>query len=96
MQQTALVVQKNLNQKIMKISELQKILEQRKQDYGDLEVRILTETTYSTLVAKIGCVVASTSYNEEEFDYLMNRIGLTEDQAVAYLKPTYLNIITCN
>ena len=80
----------------MKISELQKILEQRKQDYGDLEVRILTKTDYSTLVAKIGCVVASASYNEEEFDYLINRIGLTEDQAVAYLKPTYLNIITCN
>ena len=80
----------------MKISELQKILEQRKQDYGDLEVRILTETNYSTLVAKIGCVVASASCNEEAFDYLINRKGLTEDQAVAYLKPTYLNIITCN
>lgn len=80
----------------MKISELQKILEQRKQDYGDLEVRILTETNYRTQVAKIGCVVASTNYNEEEFGYLINRMGLTEDQAVAYLKPTYLNIITCN
>lgn len=80
----------------MKISELQKILEQRKQDYGDLEVRILTKTDYSTRVSKIGCVVASTSCNGEEFDYLINRIGLTEDQAVAYLKPVYLNIITCN
>lgn len=78
----------------MKISELQKILEQRKQDYGDLEVRVLTETNYSTQVAKIGCVIASSSYNEEEFDNLINRMGLTEEQAIAFLKATYLNIIT--
>lgn len=85
----------------MKISELQKILEHYKQQNGDLEVRLTINTRcgeqYDILDhSNIGIQAV---YDKEEFDNLVNNMGLTEQQAFDNLKErelatTYLDIYT--
>lgn len=83
----------------MKISELQNILEHYKQENGDLEVRLVIDThngeEYNELNSN--CIDTTQVYDEEEFDNLVNNMGLTEQQAFDNLKEeglaaTYLDI----
>ena len=85
----------------MKISELQNILEHYKQENGDLEVRLVIDThngeEYNELINK--CIDTTQIYDEEEFNNLVNNMGLTEQQAFDNLKDrelakTYLDIYT--
>lgn len=85
----------------MKISELQNILEHYKQENGDLEVRLVIDThngeEYNELNSN--CIDTTQVYDEEEFDNLVNNIGLTEQQAFDNLKDrelaaTFLDIYT--
>lgn len=85
----------------MKISELQKILEHYKQENGDLEVRITTETRFGEQYETLDYDAINTKavYDEEEFDNLVNNMGLTEQQAIDNLKERelaeiYLDIYT--
>lgn len=85
----------------MKISELQNILEHYKQENGDLEVRITAETRCGEQHEILDCGDINTQavYDEEEFDNLMNNMGLTEQQAIDNLKErelakVYLDIYT--
>lgn len=82
----------------MKISELQEILEHYKQENGDLEIRIVTETP----ITKIEEILTSTDlklslvYNYNELVKIMET-GLLADDAINKLKErglatTYLNI----
>lgn len=72
----------------MKISELQEILEHYKQENGDLEVRLVIDThngeEYNELNST--CIDTTQVYDEEEFNNLVNNIGLTEQQAFDNLK----------
>lgn len=85
----------------MKISELQNILEHYKQENGDLEVRLVIDThngeEYNELNSN--CIDTTQVYDEEEFDNLVNNMGLTEQQAFDNLKDrklaaTFLDIYT--
>ena len=85
----------------MKISELQKILEHYKKENGDLEVRLVIDThngeEYNELSSN--CIDTTQVYDEEEFNNLVNNMGLTEQQAFDNLKErklaiTYLDIYT--
>ena len=85
----------------MKISELQNILEHYKQENGDLEVRLVIDThngeEYNELNSN--CIDTTQIYDEEEFDNLVNNMGLTEQQAFDNLKDrelaaTFLDIYT--
>lgn len=85
----------------MKISELQNILEHYKQENGDLEVRLVIDThngeEYNEITNK--CIDTTQIYDEEEFDNLVNNMGLTEQQAFDNLEKeglakTYLDIYT--
>ena len=76
----------------MKISELQEILKHYKQEKGDLEVRIVMDTRngeehYNLNDAWIGTTIV---YDGEEFDNLVNNMGLTEQQAFNSLKESKL------
>lgn len=85
----------------MKISELQEILEHYKQEKGDLEVRLVIDThngeEYNKLISS--CIDTTQVYDEEEFNNLVNNMGLTEQQAFDNLKDrelaaTFLDIYT--
>ena len=85
----------------MKISELQNILEHYKQENGDLEVRLVIDThngeKYNEIISN--CIDTTQVYDEEEFDNLVNNMGLTEQQAFDNLKDrelaaTFLDIYT--
>ena len=85
----------------MKISELQEILEHYKQENGDLEVRLVIDThngeEYNKLISS--CIDTTQVYDEEEFNNLVNNMGLTEQQAFDNLKDrelaaTFLDIYT--
>ena len=85
----------------MKISELQNILEHYKQENGDLEVRLVIDThngeEYSEIINN--CIDTTQIYDEEEFNNLVNNMGLTEQQAFDNLKErelaaTFLDIYT--
>lgn len=85
----------------MKISELQNILEHYKQENGDLEVRLVIDThngeEYNELNSN--CIDTTQVYDEEEFNDLVNNLGLTEQQAFDNLKDrklaaTFLDIYT--
>ena len=85
----------------MKISELQEILEHYKQEKGDLEVRLVIDThngeEYNKLISS--CIDTTQVYDEEEFNNLVNNMGLTEQQAFNNLKDrelaaTFLDIYT--
>lgn len=85
----------------MKISELQNILEHYKQENGDLEVRLVIDThngeEYNELNSN--CIDTTQVYDEEEFDNLVNNMGLTKQQALDNLEKeglakTYLDIYT--
>ena len=85
----------------MKISELQNILEHYKQENGDLEMRLVIDThngeEYNELINK--CIATTQIYDEEEFNNLVNNMGLTEKQAFDNLKDrelaaTFLDIYT--
>lgn len=85
----------------MKISKLQRVLEHYKKENGDLEVRLVIDThngeKYNELISN--CIDTTQVYNEEEFDNLVNNMGLTEQQAFNNLKEkklatTYLDIYT--
>lgn len=85
----------------MKISELQKILEHYKQENGDLEVRITVDTRCDEQNEILDCgdINIQAVYDEEEFDNLVNNMGLTEQQAIDNLKERelakiYLDIYT--
>lgn len=85
----------------MKISELQNILEHYKQENGDLEVRLVIDTHNGEEYNKLNsnCIDTTQVYDEEEFDNLVNNMGLTERQAFDNLKEeglaaTYLDIYT--
>lgn len=85
----------------MKISELQNILEHYKQENGDLEVRLVIDTHNSEEYNKLisNCIDTTQVYDEEEFDNLVNNLGLTEQQAFDNLKDrelaaTFLDIYT--
>lgn len=72
----------------MKISELQNILEHYKQENGDLEVSLTAETRFNEQyeVLDYDAIDTKAIYNEEEFDNLVNNMGLTEQQALDNLK----------
>ena len=79
----------------MKISELQEILEHHKQEKGDLEVRLTVDTRcgeqYDILDhSNIGIQAV---YDEEEFNNLVNNMGLTKQQAFNNLKERELAIV---
>lgn len=85
----------------MKISKLQEIIEYYKQKNGDLEIRLVIDThngeEYNELISN--CIDTTQVYDEEEFDNLVNNMGLTEQQALNNLKKedlakTYLDIYT--
>ena len=85
----------------MKISELQNLLEHYKKENGDLEVRLVIDThngeEYNELNSN--CIDTTQVYDEEEFDNLVNNMGLTEQQAFDNLKErelaaTFLDIYT--
>lgn len=85
----------------MKISELQNILEHYKQENGDLEVRLTVDTRCDEQHEILDCGDINTQavYDEEEFDNLVNIMGLTEQQAIDNLKErelakVYLDIYT--
>ena len=83
----------------MKISELQKILEHYKQENGDLEIRITAETRFGEQHEMLECVDTNVVYDEEEFNNLVNNMGLTEQQALDNLEKgglakVYLDIYT--
>lgn len=83
----------------MKISELRKIREHYQRENGDLEVRLVIDShngeEYNELIN--ACIDTTQVYNEEEFNNLVNNMGLTEQQAFDNLKErglaaTYLDI----
>lgn len=85
----------------MKISELQEILKHHKRKNGDLEVRLTIDTRCGEQydILDHGNIGVQTVYDEEEFDYLINNMGLTKQQALDNLKErelatTYLDIYT--
>lgn len=85
----------------MKISELQEILKHHKRKNGDLEVRLTIDTRCGEQydILDRGNIGVQTVYYEEEFDYLINNMGLTKQQALDNLKErelatTYLDIYT--
>lgn len=85
----------------MKISELQEILEHHKQEKGDLEVRLTVDTRCGEQydILDHGNIGIQAVYDEEEFNNLVNNMGLTEQQAFDNLKErelavTYLDIYT--
>lgn len=85
----------------MKISELQEIIEHYKKENGDLEVRVVIDTRCGEQydILDHGNIGVQTVYDEEEFDYLINNMGLTKQQALDNLKErelatTYLDIYT--
>mgnify|MGYP007023777524 CR=1 FL=1 len=85
----------------MKISELQKILEHYKQENGDLEVRLTVDTRCDEQHEILDCGDINTQvvYDEEEFDNLVNNMGLTEARALDILdekglSKMYLDIYT--
>lgn len=85
----------------MKISELQKILERYKKENGDLEVRLIVDTRCDEQHEILDCGDINTQvvYDEEEFDNLVNIMGLTKQQAIDNLKErelakVYLDIYT--
>ena len=79
----------------MKISELQKILECYKKENGDLEIRLVIDThngeEYNELIN--ACIDTTQVYVEEEFNNLVNNMGLTEQQAFDNLKERKLAIV---
>jgi hypothetical protein len=85
----------------MKISELQNILEHYKQENGDLEVRLIIDTHNGEEHNELSdnCIDTTQVYDKEEFNNLVNNMGLTEQQAFDNLKEeglaaTYLDIYT--
>lgn len=85
----------------MKISELQKILEHYKQENGDLEVSLTAETRFNEQheILDYDAIDTKAVYNEEEFNNLVDNMGLTEQQALDNLEKrglakVYLNIYT--
>ena len=83
----------------MKISELQKILEHYKKENGDLEVRLVIDSPNGEEYDDNACIDTTQVYNEDEFDNLVNNMGLTEQQAFDNLEKkglakTYLDIYT--
>lgn len=86
----------------MKISELQEILEHYKKENGDLEVRLVIDTPYEdnqcNLLDKED-IDTQTNFDLDEYDNLINNIGLTDEEAIKNLKErelakVYLNIYT--
>ena len=85
----------------MKISELQKILEHYKQENGDLEVRLTTETRFGIQheILDYNSIDIQVVYDETEFNNLTINKGLTEARALDILDEkglakTYLDIYT--
>lgn len=85
----------------MKISELQNILEHYKQENGDLEASLTAETRFGEQyeVLDYDAIDTKAVYDEEEFNNLVNNMGLTEQQAIDNLKERelakiYLDIYT--
>lgn len=72
----------------MKISELQKILERYKKENGDLKVRITAETRFGEQheILDYDAIDTKAVYDKEEFNNLVNNMGLTEQQAFDNLK----------
>lgn len=72
----------------MKISELQKILEHYKKENGDLKVRITAETHFGEQheILDYDAIDTKAVYDKEEFDNLVNNMGLTKQQAFDNLK----------
>lgn len=79
----------------MKISELQKILKHYKQENGDLKVRITAETRFGEQheILDYNAIDTKAVYDKEEFDNLVNNMGLTEQQAFDNLKERKLAIV---
>lgn len=86
----------------MKISELQKILECYKKEYGNLEVRLAVEAPSGKqhkLLDYAYAIDVHTIYNKKEFDNLTVNKGLPEELALDILNEkglfkTYLDIYT--
>lgn len=79
----------------MKISELQEILEHHKQEKGDLEVRLTVDTRCGEQydILDHGNIGIQAVYDEEEFNNLVNNMGLTKQQAFNNLKERELAIV---
>lgn len=85
----------------MKISELQKILDHYKKEDGDLEISLTAETRFNEQheILDYDAIDTKAVYNEEEFNNLVDNMGLTEQQALDNLEKrglakVYLNIYT--
>lgn len=85
----------------MNISELQKILDHYKKEDGDLEISLTAETRFGEQyeVLDYDAIDTKAVYDEEEFNNLVNNMGLTEQQALDNLKKRglakiYLDIYT--
>lgn len=85
----------------MKISELQKILEHYKQENGDLEVRLTSETRFGIQheILDYNSIDIQVVYDKTEFNNLIISKGLTEARALDILDEkglakTYLDIYT--
>lgn len=85
----------------MNISELQKILDHYKKEDGDLEISLTAETRFNEQheILDYNAIDTKAVYNEEEFNNLVDNMGLTEQQALDNLEKrglakVYLNIYT--
>lgn len=85
----------------MNISELQKILDHYKKEDGDLEISLTAETRFNEQheILDYDAIDTKAVYNEEEFNNLVDNMGLTEQQALDNLEKrglakVYLNIYT--
>ena len=85
----------------MKIKKKKKIIEYYKQRNGDLEVRLVIDTHNGKEYNKLSCdyIDVTQVYNKEDFNTLVNKVGLTEQQAFDNLKDrelaaTFLDIYT--
>ena len=85
----------------MNISELQKILDHYKKEDGDLEINLTAETRFNEQheILDYDAIDTKAVYNEEEFNNLVDNMGLTEQQALDNLEKrglakVYLNIYT--
>ena len=85
----------------MNISELQKILDHYKKEDGDLEISLTAETRFNEQheILDYDAIDTKAVYNEEEFNNLVDNMGLKEQQALDNLEKrglakVYLNIYT--
>ena len=74
---------------------LQKILEHYKKENGDLKVRITAETRFGEQheILDYDAIDTKAVYDKEEFNNLVNNMGLTEQQAFDNLKERKLAIV---